>query len=356
MKEQEKTRVLMIGPARSVHGGVSTVVNNYYAAGLAERIKLKYLATMVDGSKARKLGKAVTAYLRFLFLLPFYGILHVNMAADASCFRKMVFINTAWHFRKKIVIHEHGGDFQGFYYERCSEKQRGRIRKALSRADLFLVLSESWKEFFEKLVDAGKLHVLQNGVLLPEKEKNDYYSHSVLFLGRLCREKGIGELLEAAEKVREQVPDFQLILGGMWESGNEELKAKAEALSRMVQCPGWVSPDERARLMEKCSIFVLPTWFEGQPVSLLEAMAAGMCTAASAVGGIPQIMGDAREQTGVLIPARDSDALADTLIRLLENAGLRRKLGENARRRIQEHYDVRKNVEVLLSFYRGLGK
>lgn len=353
-KVQDKIKVLMIGPARSVHGGVSAVVNNYYAAGLDQQVKLKYIETMVDGSKARKLVQAMIAYFRFLFILPFYDILHVNMAADASCYRKKVFIDTAGLFGKKIIIHEHGGDFEGFYYERCSKKQQAGIKKTLNRAEVFLVLSESWKEFFSAIVDGNKIQVLQNGILIPAKEKSDYSSHNVLFLGRLCKEKGIGELLKAVPAIKKQIPDFQLILGGVWEEGNDSLKEKAGALSQSILCPGWVSAEERERLMEECSIFVLPTWFEGQPISLLEAMAKGMCVAASAVGGIPQIMGNQEEQTGVLLPSENVDALADALVDLLEDEEKRRTMGNHARKRMISHYDISRNVEILIGYYKML--
>ena len=355
MGGQKEMKVLMIGPARSVHGGVSAVVNNYYAAGLDQQIKLKYIATMVDGSKMRKLIQAMFAYITFLFALPSYHILHVNMAADASCYRKKIFIDTAWLFRKKIIIHEHGGDFEGFYYERCSEKQRTNIKRSLSRANIFLVLSESWKKFFSEIVDEDKIHVLQNGIVIPTKVKQDYSSHKVLFLGRLCKEKGIGELLEAVPVIQKQIQDFKLILGGVWEEGNEALKEKARALSETVLCPGWISEKEREALFQECSIFVLPTWFEGQPISLLEAMAAGMCVAASAVGGIPQIMGKESDVTGILLPPKDADTLADELIKLLKDEEQRRKMGQNARIRIINNYDVNRNVEALVGFYKEIG-
>lgn len=94
-------RVLMVGPDRSVHGGISGVVNNYYQAGLDRRINLCYIGTMVEGSAAGKLLQAVTAYFSFLGQLPRYRIVHVNMASDTSFYRKAVFIWTAKLFRKK---------------------------------------------------------------------------------------------------------------------------------------------------------------------------------------------------------------------------------------------------------------
>ena len=344
-------RVLMIGPARSVHGGISAMVNNFYASGRGEQVKLAYIATMVDGSKGRKLLQAVFAYFRFLAILPFYRVLHVNMASDASYYRKKIFIDTAWLFRKKILLHEHGGDFEGFYYKRCNEKQRIGIQRTFARADLVLVLSESWKEFFRPIVDADKIHVLQNGIIIPTQGKKDYGSHSILFLGRICKEKGIGELLEAVPVIQKEIPDFKLILGGIWEDGNEELKEKAKAFPKAVHCPGWVSGQKKEKYIEECSIFVLPSWFEGQPVSLLEAMAAGMCTAATEVGGIPQIMGSEEKVTGILLPPQNAGELAKMLIMLLKDEGLRKRMGQNARQRVQDQYNIKDNVRSLTRYY-----
>lgn len=142
-------KVVMLGADRSVKGGVSAVVNNLYEAGLDQRIDLTYIGTMVDGSTAAKLLKGVQALLKFVTVLPKADIVHLNMAADASCYRKLIFMQIALWFHKKVVIHEHGGDFQGFYYKRCSAKRQAYIKKMLNRADLFLVLTDVWKDFLQ---------------------------------------------------------------------------------------------------------------------------------------------------------------------------------------------------------------
>ena len=189
-------KVVMLGADRSVKGGVSAVVNNLYEAGLDQRIDLTYIGTMVDGSTAAKLLKGVQALLQFVTVLPKADIVHLNMAADASCYRKLIFMQIALWFHKKVVIHEHGGDFQGFYYKRCSAKRQAYIKKMLNRADLFLVLTDVWKDFFADMVDRDKIHVLQNAVPVPKMPKTDYSSHTAVFLGRLCPEKGVDELLD----------------------------------------------------------------------------------------------------------------------------------------------------------------
>ena len=132
MENQKKPKVLMIGPDRSVHGGISGVVNNYYEAGLDKKIDLCYIGTMVEGSKFRKLGQAAKAFCLFCIKLPGYDIVHVNMASDSSYYRKSFFIKAARHAGKKIVIHQHGGDFETFYYKEQSGRGRKKIDKVLA--------------------------------------------------------------------------------------------------------------------------------------------------------------------------------------------------------------------------------
>ena len=229
-------KVVMLGADRSVKGGVSAVVNNLYEAGLDQRIDLTYIGTMVDGSTVAKLLKGVQALLKFVTVLPKADIVHLNMAADASCYRKLIFMQIALWFHKKVVIHEHGGDFQGFYYKRCSAKRQAYIKKMLNRADLFLVLTDVWKDFFADMVDRDKIHVLQNAVPVPKMPKTDYSSHTAVFLGRLCPEKGVDELLDCVEAVWKKHPDFHLVLGGFWENGTEELQKKAKKAGSTGNC------------------------------------------------------------------------------------------------------------------------
>ncbi|MCH5248434.1 MAG: glycosyltransferase family 4 protein [Lachnospiraceae bacterium] len=340
-------KVVMIGADRSVHGGVSAVVNNYYKEGLDKKINLLYIGTMVDGSKFRKLLRAFYSYLHFLTALPKMDILHVNMAADASFYRKKVFIDTAALFHKKILIHEHGGDFQGFYYNKSTEKGRKIIRKTLNKAQIFVVLSQTWADFFKPIVNNEKIIILENAVPIPPALKTSYDDHNLLFLGRLCKEKGIMELLDAISIASQKYPDIRLYLGGIWE--DDDLKNKAAALKKHVKYLGWIDDKKKERCMEKCSVFVLPTYFEGQPISLLEAMAKGMTVVSTEVGGIPQIV--TTGQDGVLIPPKDTQALAEGICELLDDADTKKRLGINARARATQSYNMRERVNELVAIY-----
>lgn len=339
-------KVLMIGPARSVHGGVSAVVNNYYGAGLDQKISLRYIGTMVDGSKPRKLLQAMSAWVRFLFFLPGCQLVHVNMASDSSYYRKSVFIRTAHAFQKKIVLHQHGGDFETFYAG-LSEGSKRRVRRVLGMAEVMLVLAPSWKRFFGTLVGEEKVIVLPDAIPIPPPVQKRYGQRRILFLGRLCREKGILELLDAVSILQKEFPDLKLYLGGIWE--DVALQQKAAALGETVQWLGWVSGEEKRNYLAECDLFVMPSWFEGQSVALLEAMASACAVVASDTGGIPLMVQDG--QNGILVAPRDRDSLIRGMRRVLADAPLAERLGRNARRTAAESYGLEENIKRLLSIY-----
>ena len=349
-REKPSVRILMIGPDRSVHGGISGVVNNYYEAGLDKRIDLCYVGTMVEGSRVRKLFTAIKAYFRFLFKLSAYRLVHVNMASDSSYFRKSVFIRTARLFGKKIVIHQHGGDFENFYYHQLSERGRKNLRRVLSMGDAFVVISPSLEEFFGGLLGRERLTLLPNAIQIPPQGGKEYGRHRILFLGRICREKGIRELLSVMPALKEKYPDIRLCLGGVFE--DPQLKEKVEALSDCVEWIGWVGGEEKERYLREFDIFVLPSYFEGQPVSVLEAMAYSCAVVASGTGGIPQMIID--NETGILVEPKSGKSLREGLERALSDNKLCERLGKSAREKAQREFSLDQNMERLLEIYRSV--
>lgn len=343
-------KVLMVGPDRGVHGGISGVVNNYYNAGLDKKVELCYIGTMVEGSKVRKLLKAAGALVQFLVKLPKYEIVHVNVASDSSYYRKAFFIRLAKLFHKKIVIHQHGGDFQTFYEKELSDKGRKSVKKILSMGDAFLVLAPAWKEFFGTIIEKEKITVLPNAVQIPKTEEvteKEYGCHKILFLGRICRTKGIGELLTVMPALKEKYPNCMLYLGGIWEDA--KLKELAEQHKECVTYIGWITGEEKKKYLEMCDVFVLPSYFEGQPVSVLEAMAYSLGIAASDIEGISQMLKDGED--GILFPPKDAQALQNGLERLLSDASFCKRQGAAAREKAIKEFSIEKNIEQLLSVY-----
>lgn len=343
-------RILMVGPDRSVHGGISGVVNNYYEAGLDRKVKLCYIGTMVEGTKIRKMLQAARAYLKFLLKLPGYEIVHVNMASDASYLRKSVFIETAKAFHKKIVIHQHGGDFEGFYNHQLGERGRKRVKRVLSMGDAFLVLAPPFKDFFGRITGRNDIKVFPDGIQIPPLVPKEYGQHELLFLGRICKAKGIEELLQVMPLLKEKYPDIRLYLGGIFEE--QELQKKVEELSDLVEWIGWVSGEEKETYLKKCDIFVLPSYFEGQSVSILEAMAHSCTVVASRIGGIPQMIKDG--ETGILVDPKSAESLKLGIESALADGKLCEKLGNAARKKVEEEFSIEKNMEQLMKIYEAV--
>lgn len=343
-------KVLMIGPARSVNGGISAVVNNYYKAGLDKKVQLQYIGTMEDGSKWHKLKIAVKAFVEFVTKVSKYDLVHIHMASDSSLYRKIPFIILTKMFRKKLIIHQHGGNIKQFYYSECSEKRREFIKKVLQKADAFVVVAPYLRDIFKDIVKEEKIIVLPNAIEIPENVSKEYKEQNLLFLGRLCKEKGINELLEAVKELKNDFPKLQLYLGGVWVE--EELEKKSEECKEFVHYLGWIDAKEKKEYLQKCNLFVLPTYFEGLPMSLLEGMAYGCACVATEVGGIPQVMTNRKD--GLMIPAKNVKALKDAIRELLGKPDLQKEIGMNARKTVESNYEIGKSVSKLVEIYKHL--
>jgi glycosyltransferase involved in cell wall biosynthesis len=279
-------------------------------------------------------------------------ILHAHMGADNSFYRKKIFIDTAAFWGKSIIIHQHGGDFQTFYYVKSNEKTQAMIRRTLNKAVAFLVLAPPWVDFFAPLIPRERITVLANAVRIPLKGKQDFSNCNLLLLSRLCEEKGVGDVLAVWPRIIEKFPDACLYLGGVWDS--RMLREQAEALGTSVKYLGWIGEAEKEKYRERCSIFVMPTHFDGISLSVLEAMAAGMAVLTTHVGGIPEVITDGVE--GRLIAPKDREALDDVLTELLKSEELRRKLGCAARRQAESRDSISDSVEQLCRIYASVLK
>ncbi len=346
-------KVLMIGAGRDVRGGVSSVVNSYYDAGLDKLCELTYLPTMEDGSKLKKLLVAARARVRFEKLVKETDILHVHMSSDNSFYRKAVFIRKAYKEKKKIIIHMHGSTFDTFYKERCDEKQKKEVRDIFAMADKVIALSEDWKEFLAQYIcKEEKIQVIYNAVKIPEPYEKDYSNQKMLFLGRLGQRKGTYDLIEALSDIFQKFPDAHMYFGGDGEREQAEALCREKGIADKVTFLGWVRDTEKEKYLKECSIYVLPTYHEGMPMSVLEAMAYGMAVVSTYVGGIPHIITDG--ENGLLCEAGNVDLLEWKLIELLGNAEICDGIGRKAFQTTKKNFDMGQNIKKILEIYEKL--
>jgi sugar transferase (PEP-CTERM/EpsH1 system associated) len=170
-------------------------------------------------------------------------------------------------------------------------------------------------------------------------------------VGRLHRQKGFRDLLAAFVEVREQIPAARLLLVGDGELRDElENQARSSGLSNGVVFAGIRS--DIPRTLAGLDLFVLPSLWEGMPNAVLEAMATGLPVVSTAVGGTPEIIVDG--VTGFLVPPRNPSALAGAITTLLQDAHLRRKMGQAGRRRTEQHFSLGETARQTQALYQTL--
>jgi glycosyltransferase involved in cell wall biosynthesis len=125
-------------------------------------------------------------------------------------------------------------------------------------------------------------------------------------------------------------------LGGDGELEQAGAAAKSLGLGERVELLGWVGPADKPHLLGTATVYALPSYHEGLPMSVLEAMAAGMPVVTTPVGGIPEAVTDGVE--GFLIQPGDIDALRERLQRLLSDSELARRMGEAGRRKVESTF------------------
>lgn len=341
----------MIGPDRSVHGGISGLVNGYYHVGLDEKVNLKYIGTMKEGTKLKKLLVACFAYARFFLCVGRYDVVHVNVASDNSFWRKALFIKCAKRRGKKIVIHQHGGNIEE-YYKKLDEKGKESVKSIFGMADVLLVLTDKLNDFFGTIVDKAKIRILPNGVSTQDVDvdvtEKDYTK--ILFLGRICRNKGMSELFAAMDEIHEKRPEITLYLGGIYE--NDEYRSEVEKRSSYVKTLGWVMGTLKDEWLDKCGIMVLPSYFEGFPISVIEGMLHGCAVISTDVGGIPEAIEDG--VSGILIKPKDVKGLKDAIESVAGDKEFAERLSRGGIKTAKEKFSLEKNLQKLVEIYRNL--
>lgn len=240
-----------------------------------------------------------------------------------------------------------------------------RLQKAICRlADCVLVNASTIKDtLIEQGYQPDNIVVIPNGVTPAKpvvrrigptiREELGIAADSpiVLVFSRLNRMKGIEYFLEAVVEVSRRFPDIRFVIAGDGEHRGE-LEAYAAKLdvAQKVLFTGFRT--DLPHLLAETDLSVLPSLSEGLSNSILEAMSAGVPVVATNVGGNPEIVEDG--VTGLLVPTRDSAALAKAMIRMFDEPGLRLAFGAAGRRRIDTVFSMERSLESVEKLYERL--
>lgn len=356
---KQSHKILLIGPRPPAVGGISSFITSLQESSLNKKYSLMtYNTSRVTSVKSRfKLISNSTnmfhaSFLTLYHLLSFPTklistrphLVHINTPSYLPFWESTCYVIFAKLFRIPVIFHIHGGAFDKFYLK-ASNLQKNAIRIAMNLPDEVIALSKFWRIFFEKTIGiSSKVIVINNFVSTskyPPSQKSLPESGSkveVLFFGGTDpKRKGLYTLLDSIPQVIKELPNvhFNLVCKNDFYLINKIIKDSK--INASVCIFSEVSEEEKIKLLHLSDIFVLPTFSEGLPIALLEAMSVGLPIISTPVGAIPEVMEDGKN--GFLVAPGDVDSLTKKIILLAKNSSLRQSFRLNNVDRITKNFD-----------------
>lgn len=351
-----KNKVLTIGPDyKTLKGGIASVLSVYAKYDNT----FCFLPTYSSENNFINLLSFPFKYfniLLFIIMNPNYKIIHIHGASRISFYRKYIlFLSLKYLLKRRIIYHIHGGEFHLF------EKESNVITKKLihhmiNKSNLIICLSEEWKNFFLKTFNPKKVLILNNIISMPLlvnvlKKKNLL---QFIFLGKIVEGKGIFDLLNTIHKNKEYLNNkIKLVIGGDGETKRLKEEIHKLNITNIVEYIGWISGEDKDKLLSESDINILPSYNEGLPISILEAMSYKMPIIATNVGGIPRVVKN--EKNGILIEAGNYDMIFKSMKYFIENINKIEEYGNNSFDIVQD-FLPKKVIKDLINIYNDVLK
>lgn len=322
------SKVLFLGVSMKTKGGMTAVLVSYkkYIDGM------RFIPTWKLGNKIVKAWYATQALVRTWWLCNFdkhIKIVHIHGAANASFYRCRMFIRLAKKYNKKIILHEHAADFINFYN---ASNDKTNIVNTINTCDCLIVLSKSWKDYFASIgVVENKIYVLNNIVSPPEaeNESHDDSKLHLMYMGEISNRKGAFDLLKAVSDNKEYFKDKLLLrMGGNEVDGNIKSYIKEHSLEDFVTYEGWISGQKKTDSLTWEDVYILPSYNEGLPIAILEAMSYSHPVISTPVGGIPEVVKNG--ENGILVQPGNIEEIANAIKRYIENPKIIKRQGNRA--------------------------
>jgi glycosyltransferase involved in cell wall biosynthesis len=363
----KKLRVLVAAHFGEPIGGITVYFRTLLGSSYSQQLDVKPVETSQGSLTFDQRGQLkANNWLNALANVWFFwrslrserpGVVHIGSANGPSFAKHGLMALLACATGTPVVMQLH------FSLERLIPEPVNRFWRyyvlfVLKRVQGIVTLSREWDKLSDILPGAticyvpNAIEVEPYQVIPRPRPEND--SVELLFLGHIGHEKGCFDLLAAIEKVRYQAqrPFCLNYVGETLDTGEKEhlvSEIQAKDLEQWVKVHDPEYDEQKVRRLANSDVLILPSYFEGMPMSIIEAMAAGLPVVATMVGGIPDLV--VHETTGLLISAGDIDGLAITLVRLIDSPEQRLAMGMAGRQRAVEQFNIETKVKTLVELY-----
>lgn len=299
--------------------------------------------------------RTLTSYARWVYviLIQTRAIVHFNLALDLrSLIRDLPLIMVARLFRRRVIIHIHGGEFLAG--EGMPLWLKSVLRLTLARGPI-IVLSQLEQALIERRTRNAKIFVLPNCIGVEEAKafERAYPSDeplTLLFLGRITESKGLDVLYQGLTALREKGARFRFVLAGAGPDEALYVRKFRELLGEDFDFRGVVAGTEKTEVLKKCNVFVLPSLCgEGMPIALLEGMAFGLVPVTTGVGSIPSVI--THGSNGIIVGAQSPGEIVDAIDTLAADKQYMQALSKNGRQYIWENCRPDRYLRTLNAIY-----
>jgi glycosyltransferase involved in cell wall biosynthesis len=281
-----------------MNGGITAVVATLEKGGLFEDEDSFLWPSAYEAEGSAKLFYCVKQYLLYIF---FYlrvrpDICHIHLSSYGSFYRKIYYILISKLFGSKVIVHVHSSHFVTFV-RNAKSLRRNVISSVMNSCDLVIVLTQGILDQLSTLKDLSlkSATVVHNPICLSNYHFSTTQSRDrnrLVYLGWITEAKGVYDLLEAAPGIKEKIPDFTLDYYGNKETEKLSQLLRERHLEDYVTVHGWIDSDRKNAVLKTATALILPSYTEGIPNVILEAMATGLPIITTSVGGIPDILKD----------------------------------------------------------------
>jgi glycosyltransferase involved in cell wall biosynthesis len=357
-----KRKIVVFSPSLDALSGVSTHVRMLFASDLARDYELLHFQVGSEGRSENALQKLMRLTLSPLHLALFLlrtgaEAVHLNASLDPKGYwRDLAYSIVARLLGRRVVNQIHGGPMPQDFF-RGNVLLTWALRRFLVSSDVVTVLSSAELIGYRAFDARIKVHLVPNaidpaGLADQRRSYNTDKPLKLVYVGRLVRTKGLFEMIEALMQLHRAGREFELSIAGEGPDRRELMVATERAgLKDRVQFLGGVFAAEKRRLWLDSDLFVFPSYMEGLPYSLLEAMAAGCVPVTTPVAAIPDVMRNGEH--GLFVPVKDVGALVNAVAALDDDRESLIRMAEAARRRVLEQYTVARLADDFHKLYDG---
>ncbi len=370
MRSLRMTRILMVGPVPPPYGGIASVVDDIIRSELSADYSFHVFprtAGFPPGCRGRS-GRNIFRFRRFIRFFKevdtgSYDLVHIH-SADPSFPGTLIFMILARLACVRVVLHMHGTDWDDFY-ERVAPLTRLSIRWGLLLPHRIAVLCPLWAERIRLLLPGADVQVVGNLVrrqntpdssamrVVRERHGLEKDQFVVLTVGSVGRRKGSFEILKAVPRIACADDAVRFILVGGEETAGDMARLKTivkeQGLDKWVILAGETERENVPVFMGLADVFLLPSFIEGMPISIIEAMQWGVPVIATRVAAIPDMIEDG--VSGLLINPGMPDEIAAAVLRLRQDKTLRQRLSRGGKTAFWEKYEFSGGVGRIRRLY-----